>query len=275
MSYKTLLAVIQNEREADHLIDDAAALAKRFGAHLIGFHPEFVQMSFAMASGFPDAEFLRDATERSIETSKALAARFAEKMPATGLSSAWGTTESLPGDMSAGALALARSVDLVVAGQPDPSSDAPEIDMLLHDAGRPVLVVPRNKKIDPELKRIVVGWNGSKEAARAVFDALPLLKEAEFVEILVIDPQERRPNLQQPGETIAMALGRHGVKAQLTRAAKGPASIEEAIVSHAAAVNADLLVLGAYGHSWLREFLFGGVTRGVLDHAPIATFMSH
>lgn len=275
MSYKTLLAVIQNEREADHLIDNATALAKNFGAHLIGFHPEFVQMSYAMASGFPDAEFLRDATERSIATSRALASRFAEKVPPSGISSAWGTTDSLPGDISAGALALARSVDLVIAGQPDPAADAPEIDTLLHDAGRPVLVVPRGKAVSPDLKRIVIGWNGSKEAARAVFDALPLLKQAEFVELLVIDPQERRPDQQQPGETIAAALGRHGVKATLTRAAKGPDSIEEAIVAHAGSVNADLLVLGAYGHSWLREFLFGGVTRGVLDKAPIATFMSH
>jgi len=137
------------------------------------------------------------------------------------------------------------------------------------------LVIPREKPINPALKRIVIGWNGSKEAARAVFDALPLLKEAEFVEVLVVDPAERPKGDLQQGEAIAAALGRHGVKAELVAANKGGGSVEEAIVDHCDIAKADLLVLGAYGHSWLREFLFGGVTRGVLDHAPITTFMSH
>ena len=141
--------------------------------------------------------------------------------------------------------------------------------------GGPCLVVPRNKAVDPAFKRIVIGWNGSKEAARAVFDALPLLKNAEFVEVLVVDPAERRPDDLQQGEAIAAALGRHGVTVQLVAARRGPGRVEEAIVEHCSDARADLLVLGAYGHSWLREFLFGGVTRGVLEHAPVATFMSH
>lgn len=275
MSYKTMLCVIQAEKEAGHLIDNASHLAERFGAHLIGFHPEIVQLSYAMAAGFPDAEFLRDATERSAATSKTLAADFSRRLAATKLSSAWATMDSLPADASAGALRLARSVDLVITAQPDPATESPETDALLHDSGRPVLVIPRHNAIDPALKRIVIGWNGSKEAARAVFDALPLLKEAEFVEVLVVDPVERRPDDLQQGEAIAAALARHGVKAELVAAQKGRGSIEEAIVEHCDVAKADLLVLGAYGHSWLREFLFGGVTRGVLDNAPIATFMSH
>lgn len=275
MSYKTILAVIQSEREAGHLIDSAIQLAERFDSHLIGFHPELVQLSYAMAAGFPDAEFLRDATERSTATTKTLAADFGRRLGATKLSSAWATMATMPGDSSAGALRLARSVDLVVTQQPDPMAEAPETDALLHDSGRPVLVIPRENPINPALKRIVIGWNGSREAARAVFDALPLLKEAEFVEVLVVDPAERPKGDLQQGEAIAAALGRHGVKAELVAATKGGGSVEEAIVDHCDIAKADLLVLGAYGHSWLREFLFGGVTRGVLDNAPIATFMSH
>lgn len=275
MSYKTMLAVIQVEKDAGHLIDNAIQLAERFGSHLIGFHPEIMQLSYAMAAGFPDAEFLRDATERSAATTKTLAADFDRRLGATKLSSAWATMESLPGDTSAGALRLARSVDLVVTAQPDPAAEAPETDALLHDSGRPVLVIPRNNPINPALARIVIGWNGSKEAARAVFDALPLLREAEFVEVLVVDPAERRRDDLQQGEAIAAALGRHGVHAKLVAASKGRGSIEEAIVDHCDIAKADLLVLGAYGHSWLREFLFGGVTRDVLDNASIATFMSH
>jgi nucleotide-binding universal stress UspA family protein len=275
MTYKTILAVIQAENEAGHLIDNAIQLAERFGSHLIGFHPELVQLSYAMAAGFPDAEFLRDTTERSAATTMTLAADFGRRLGATKLSSAWATMETMPGDSSAGALRLARSVDLVVTSQPDPAAEAPETDALLHDSGRPVLVIPRGSAIDPALKRIVIGWNGSKEAARAVFDALPLLQAAEFVEVLVVDPEERRPGGTQQGEGIAATLARHGVKAERVAAQKGRGSIEEAIVDHCDIAKADLLVLGAYGHSWLREFLFGGVTRGVLDNAPIATFMSH
>ena len=138
MTYKTMLAVIQGEHEADYLIDSAIAMAQRFEAHLIGFHPELVQLSYAMAAGFPDAEFLRDATERSAATTRTLAARFGARVGATKLTSAWGTMETLPGDAAAGALRLARSLDLVIAAQPDPASDTPETDALLHDSGRPV-----------------------------------------------------------------------------------------------------------------------------------------
>lgn len=275
MSYKTLLAVIQGEKEAAQLVDGAVALAERFKAHLTGFHPEFIQMSYGMAAGFPDAELMREATERSAKATKAIAWTFGEKLKDRKISHAWATMETLPGDSSAGALRLARSADLVVTAQPDPNLEAPETDALLADSGRPVLVLPRQNSFDPAMKRIVIGWNSSKEAARAVFDALPLLKEAEQVDILVVDPEERRPGGVRQGEGIAASLKRHGIEAQLIATSKGRTSVEEAIVTHCTATKADLLVLGAYGHSWLREFLFGGVTRGVLDHAPVATFMSH
>lgn len=271
MSYKTMLAVIQSEKEAEHLIDNAIALAKRHGAHLIGFHPEMVPISYAMAAGLPDAEFLRDATERSVASGKAIAARFEQQVSAAKVSSAWAKVEGVPGDPGGDTLRIARSVDLVISAQPDPDSDVPDTDALLRDSGRPVLVVPRTARIDPALQRIVIGWNGSREAARATFDALPLLKEAKAVDVLVVDATDDA----RPGEAIAAALARHGVKAKLVAVEKGAGSVEDAIVNYCNGSKADLLVLGAYGHSWLREFLFGGVTRSMLDSAPVATFMSH
>lgn len=275
MSYKTILTVIQSEREADRLLDGSIAIANRFGAHLIGFHPELMPLTYGMAAGFPDAELLRDSSERAAKTTKEIAGKFRARLEDEKLSHAWASMDSSPGDSSAGALRLARSADLVIAAQPDPEAEAPEADLLLSDSGRPVLVLPREKPVDAAMKRIVVGWNSSKQASRAVFDALPFLLNAEHVDVLVVDPEERRPGTVQQGEGISAALARHGVKPNLITEDRRNRSVEEAIVAHCSRAEADLLVLGAYGHSWLREFLFGGVTRGVLDKAPVATLMSH
>lgn len=275
MSYKTILMLFQGESDAQTLLDAATLLAKSQQARLIGFHPEIIPTSFAMASGMPDVQIIQDAAERAAATSTQLKQRFDQHAAQSGLDAAWMQAYGVPGDASAGALPVSRACDLILLMQPKPGGEGIDIDSLLHDAGRPVLVLPRKPLAAGAFDRIVIGWNGSREAARATFDALPFLKAAKAVDLLVVDPQERASGAPQAGETMAASLARHDVPATRIVASSRESSIEQAIVAHTLENGADLLVMGAYGHSWLREFLFGGVTRSILETTPVPTFVSH
>jgi nucleotide-binding universal stress UspA family protein len=126
-----------------------------------------------------------------------------------------------------------------------------------------------------QVRRIVVAWNATRESIRAVADALPLLVKAEAVEVLVVDHQ-RRPegHGQEPGADIARHLARHGAQVEVRRLSSGGKDVGRLLLSEAAAFRADLLVMGSYGHSHLREWMFGGVTRTVLYEAGLPVLMS-
>lgn len=271
MTYKTILAVIQGEEEAPKLISDAIALARSLDAHLIGYHSEPLPTAYVSAVGFPDAEFIRTATELGVERSKRIAAEFGKKTREAGISTEWGSPDT---DFS-NELTLAHAVDLIVASQPanvGSDDDLADVDNLLYSAGRPVLVLPRNEPFDAEFKRIVIGWSRTRESARAVFDALPLLERAESVELLVVNQDT---DGREVGSAMRETLKRHGVPITLSHQTVEHISVEEALANRVAATDADLLVLGAYGHSWLKQFLFGGVTRNILKNSRVATMMSH
>lgn len=273
MPFKTMVAVIQHASDAQRVLDFAIPLAERFESHLIGVHAETLPMPYTMAGGFPDAEFMQVASEANKDESKKLEALFRARADAAQLSSEWVAVESFAGDNALGALAQARSADVVVAAQRDPQKDGgtQDLDGLLFDAGRPVLLAPHAGPAQSTFSRVLVAWNGSREASRATFDALPFLLEAEATEIFVVDPAEGD---SAPGSVIAAALNRHGVQVTVATEQSGDLSIDTVIQNRVVATGADLLVLGAYSHSWLRELLFGGVTRSVIEHSPVATLVS-
>ena len=149
-------------------------------------------------------------------------------------------------------------------------------DMLATDSGRPVLVIPNEPKAPFAAKRILIGWNGRREATRAAFDALPLLKRAEEVKVLWIDPQNE-PNTagDLAAADLCAALARHGVKCEETASVSPKLSVGETLVFESTKFAWDMLVMGCYGHSRLREFILGGATRHVLSRMTIPVFMSH
>ncbi|MEQ1939006.1 universal stress protein [Mesorhizobium sp. CN5-321] len=275
MPIKTIVAILQNERDAARVLDCSLPLARQFEAHLIGVHAEAMPVPYTSASGFPDTEFLQVSADLNKERAGKLKAEFTQRTEGSGLSLEWRSLETFSGDSAISALSSVRAADLVVAGQGEEGGDSTaDIGALVYDAGRPVLVVPHSGPMVTSFNRILIAWNGSREAARAAFDALPFIVQAELTEILIIDPPEDLDGSVDAGSEIAASLSRHGANVSVAAVKSGGASMEDVIQDHLSATGADLLVLGAYSHSWLRRLIFGGVTRSVLRAGAVAAFLS-
>jgi len=172
---------------------------------------------------------------------------------------------------------VARRFDLAVMGQPEPDTPALErllVEAALFDSGRPVLIVPYIQRRGLTLDRVIVAWDGSRSAARAVADAMPLLVRAKATEVLTVASEPAKSD-EMPGADIAQHLARHGMKVEVDSIVAVETDVASTILSHAADISADFLVMGGYGHSRLREFVLGGVTRGILSSMTLPALMSH
>jgi nucleotide-binding universal stress UspA family protein len=184
-------------------------------------------------------------------------------------------SELRPPDMFS---AMARRFDLSVIMQSDDARGAYNdvlIEAALFGSGRPVIVVPYIQKDGLKLNRIVCCWDGSRAAARAVNDALPLLKKAQVVELFIVANEKTGIERETRGVDIGNHLARHGVKVEVKIAYATDIGVTDAILSHVADCSASMIVMGGYGHSRLREFVLGGVTCGILSTMTVPVFMSH
>jgi nucleotide-binding universal stress UspA family protein len=230
----------------------------------------------ATAAGGVPVNFV-DAQRVENETAaKASVTRFEQAAKATGLSV---ETQMLDATF-AGAAELfgrmARRADLAVVGQAQPErAGAAEliIEAGLFESGRPVVVVPYIQK-GLQLERVLACWDGSRTAARAIADAIPILSRAQSVELLFVI-NERGKRDEQPRDDMVPHLARHGITATTKQLAAGDTDIASTILSYAADSAADLIVMGGYGHSRLREFILGGATRGILNTMTVPVLMSH
>ena len=172
---------------------------------------------------------------------------------------------------------IARRFDLSIVSQPRPDSsgsDAMFVEAALFGSGRPVLIIPYIQTTGLKLERVMVCWDGSRAAARATADALPLLAKAGTAEVVTVTDRSADQD-EIPGIDLAKHLARHGIDVELKRLVRGDIDIANVILSHAADTSADLIVMGGYGHSRVREFVLGGVTRGLLKSMTAPTLMSH
>jgi len=277
MSYRTIVVHADRAANAEARIALAAAIAAREEAHLVGAAMTGMPRSMLAGrsyegSGVFLADYLRRAEERvqqALEQFKTMADRL-------GVQSF--EARSSNDDDYAGLCMQARYADLVVLGQAaaeeHESSMLPDLpDYVLLNCGRPVLLVPRTGRFPTIGKRVMVAWNGSVEAAKAVTAALPLLRGAEQVTLAVLGNSADALG-ESPGADIALYLARHGVNVEVLRRPE-PADPGKAILSLAADFNVDLLVMGAYGHSRFREMMLGGATRTILATATLPVLMAH
>jgi nucleotide-binding universal stress UspA family protein len=172
---------------------------------------------------------------------------------------------------------IARRFDLAVVGQPERKASLPDqvVDEgVLFESGRPVIFVPFIHKGGSKLDRIMVCWDGSRAASRAVADAMPLLKKANKVEVVIISTKPGKDN-ELPGADLGQHLARHGLDIDVKRITSPDVDVPSTILSYAADSSADMIVMGGYGHSRLREFVLGGATRGLLEAMTVPVLMSH
>jgi len=279
MSYKTMLVHADTSASASHAINVAAQLAIMHEAHLIGVAStgidQFIQQSSLFPPGIPvqlsDLGFLKQRAEAALAGFEATVARLG--VPSY-------EKRSIDEELGEGLALHARYADLLVVGQADPHRPLPDQQpglpqqVVLH-ACRPVLMVPYTGRFDHIGRHALVAWDGSIEASRTIGAALPLLRRAALVTLAIFNPYARyQVHGEQPGADLALYLARHGIVVEV-RQEDTPFDVGDCLLSMAADIGADLLVMGGYGHSRFREVALGGVTRTILQTMTLPVLMAH
>lgn len=260
----------------------AAALATKHGAHLTGLHVIDIPSAnyfYGAAMPFVPAnpeEIVGRMRSEAAEAAAPVEAAFRECLRRNGIEGEWRLVEGNP----ATTVALhGRYADLIIVGQPNPDEpqDGDPITVTtVMTSGRPVLAIPFAGNFSTIGERVLVAWNASREAARAVNDALPLLAGAKQVTVLAINPQRGiGGHGDVPAADISLHLARHGLRAEAAHTVARDISDGEALLSYAADIGADLIVAGGYGHSRARELVFGGVTRTLIAEMTAPVLLSH
>jgi nucleotide-binding universal stress UspA family protein len=256
-------------------IEIARRIAEAHDAHLAGLH--VMPFPVPVYTEVPLPTALDDEQRRELQRAAARAeALFQDCTKGTTARTEWRVVEGHPLDV---VTLHARYADLIVLGQGrdlgEASADLSALpaDLVLA-VGRPVLVVPRYGTFPTVGTEIMVAWDASREATRAVHDALPLLCRAQKVTVLSIDPEDTgEPRVA--GGDVALHLARHGVPVQTAAVGGADVSVGDLMLSYAADHGIDLIVMGAYGHTRLRELILGGATRQLLQFMTVPVFMSH
>ena len=276
MALKDLLVHVDNDPACSSRVDVAAALAATHEAHLTGLHP----MGWPRLPGYVEAElppnFLDEQRRELEELARRAEELFNERTRRRGIRGEWRVdTGAIVGTTKL----HARYADITIVGQGIDLKHAPyDVAFLPEElalgVGRPVLVVPRYGTFEAVGERVLIAWNGSREATRAVHDAIPLIRRATKVTVLSIDP-ERDTGDRLPGADIALHLARHGIAAEAASTPGLDIGVGDLLLSRAADLGADLIVMGAYGHSRVREVVLGGATRQILQQMTVPVLMSH
>lgn len=283
MTYPTILMLLDDDARADVRNEQAVKFAQRLGSHVDGLScrrpvPSGVEVAVAMGGGFADP--LTDELQAARREAVAREQRFRGLCDRLGLAS-FRTEVDETEDADRALLKRAGLHDLVILGQPDPSDAGAArrrdvVDGIVLRSPRPTLLLPYAGRFDDFGKTALVAWDGSHGAARAVADALPLLRRAQAVHVVVFDTHAAAGGTldQSPAQGVAQWLARHGVRAGGDVRHPG-SDIGNALLSHAADVGADFLVMGCWGHGRLVERVLGGATRTVIESMTVPVLMSH
>ncbi len=278
MPYKNLLVYLDDRKSCAGRVAAAIALAQAHGAHLTGLYvaPD-PQLPGNLRAEVPQ-EYLQMLGEHQKEAMAAARAAFIKTVEKAGVNADCRTTHA-SSTMVADIIALhARYADLVVLGQPENEArvdfSATNTEDAVMTGGRPALVVPYIGAGKTIGQRIMVAWDGGREAARAVNDAMPALEMAESVKVVAVNPKKGQ-HAMEPGADIALHLARHGIKVEVQHFDVRDMSIADALLSRASDQDIDLLVMGAYGHSRVREWVMGGTTRQIFAQMTVPVMMSH
>lgn len=279
-SYKTILAVARDPGKAAALFAQAFELAGRWNGHVTGMFAAAPIAVHPALRGRQLDEWLEGRVREQAETAAKVKAAFDAATRSAGGNAEWRNENAAVTPDTRRSLDFARCADITLICRSRSDSDFMDPDLTLEDlligSGRPVLMLPGTTAATSLGQRIVIAWNGSREAARAVHDAMPMLKTAPDNSIQIICPGERgKSGLVPVGAELAQALSRHGIGTQVVTLDKRHINAGPDVLAKAEELGADLLVMGAWGHSRLREFVLGGATDTALRESNIPVLMSH
>jgi len=282
MAYKSLLTICADAARAPQTFATAASLALAQDAHLdaLALGVDRAQLGYSYVGA--SAIVMQAAQEAATADAQAVEDAIRKAADAAGPSLRWSTETAIAmiGGLADLIALRSRFADLVVLAKPygEHHGDEEEaiVESAMLDGQAPVLILPDAPLDATNIgKRIVIAWNQSREALNAVRRALPFLKHADKVWITIIDPPQHGAERSDPGGALCQMLVRHGVKAEVSVLARTMPRISDVLARHSRDVNADMLVMGAYGHSRFREAILGGATRHMLETATIPVFMAH
>jgi len=279
VGYKTILTIITETDIADSGLEPAITLAAREEAHLdilcLGVDRTQTGYYYAGTNAFIQQETLHKAQEDASAIEAAVKARMGRE---TVTWSSEAAVAQIAG-LSHLVAQRARFSDLVIMPRPYGEGrgieDEAATEAVLFDGHAPLLVVPAGADTAHIGRKIVIAWNQSQEAMAAIKEALPLMQAADVVNIAVVDPPKHGPDRSDPGGALSQMLSRHGVKTEISVLAKTMPRVSDVLQRHATDIEADMMIMGAYGHSRFREAILGGATRGMLEKTAIPVLMAH
>lgn len=282
MAYKSILTVVTSAKAATAQIDAAVAFARREDAHLdvLCLGIDRLQTGYFYVGAAPVVPVMVQETLNQAETdAREVEAAVRSRLGAEDIRWAVDTAIAQVGSLGNEVGRLARFADLVLVPQPYGAGAAPEheaiLEAALFDGRAPTLVLPKGASEASFGKRILIAWNQSDEAMSAIRAAMPLLKAATMVDVAVIAPPAHGPERSDPGGMLSQYLARHGVRAEVSVLARTLPHVSDQICRHCEDIGADLVVMGAYGHSRFREAVLGGTTREMFEIAKLPVFTAH
>jgi nucleotide-binding universal stress UspA family protein len=271
--YKTIFIHFSSPETTDLVSEVSAHIAEKHNAHLIG---TYISPSLNLYGGIP-SNILATYNDNQRKIAEAIKGEFTRVASRRNLSFEWSHSSVPTTEAVSHLVTEARTADLIVTCGNDSNDKQMALEdvpvRLTMETGRPVMLVPAAGNFATIGERIAIAWSRSRESARAAFDALPLLRTADTVTVVSINSTQEGP--VQPGEDLATTLSRHGVTARTAVGNTTTRSEGETLLDVIADHDADLLVMGCYGRSRLREMVLGGVTRHVLSHLNIPVLVSH
>jgi nucleotide-binding universal stress UspA family protein len=276
---KTILVYLPSERKAAPTLGSVLKIASPGKAHVTGLHliPDLpVYGEFPAEVSSEVIEHLQKAGKDAAAAAKKVFEETFKPAPVTYEWREFTASYGMGADLIAG---QGRTADLIVCGKP--SEDIPDAwngfaETAIMKCGRPVLIVPSAKAPETVGNHAVIAWNDTREAARAVFDSLDLIRDAATVRaITFIDKEAQRPAAESHGAALIAALSRHGIHASFDVSFAGSVSASDAILSRLLDEGCDLLIMGGYGHSRFHEMIFGGISRDILRDTWVPTLISH
>ncbi len=279
MNYKSLLCVLTDSDFTAAPLAQAIALAEAQDAHLdvLALGVDRSQTGYFYAGA--DALLMQEMLKRAHEEADAIKAVAEAALSNTDIRWACDTGVTQIADLGRHVAARSRFSDLVILPKPYGKNQGtelePTLEAALFEGQAPVLMVPETAEPISAPKTISIGWNESAEALVATRAALPFLKAADLVHVVVIDPPTRGPNRSDPGGLLSQFLSRHGVRVEVDVLSKTQPRVSDVLLRHATDTETHMIVMGAYGHSRFREAILGGATRNMLEQANIPVFLSH